>query len=482
MPNLLKNISIYSLGSILSTGVSFFLLPLYTRVLSPADYGQLELVYLVAATLAIFYGLKVELGYNRIYFLDKKTDSRKTLFMTGQAFNLLCSGLFILILFTNIEFFSGLILNFEQGAFFLKLISLATVLEVLTHIPHNNLRLRHKALSFIKVSIIKLIITVGFTIYFIVVLDLGVAGVLYGKIAGTLVALTYLYYLTWNEFHFQLSTSMLWPMLGFSVFLIPSNLSSLVLNMSNRFFLSEYQNLDDVGLFSLGAKIAAVIPLLITEPVKKAFTPHIFELADEPDKCKKVLSDFIRLFFAGLSVFVLAISVFATDLIAIMASKSFQGSSNVVFILAFSKLLLGLAALIVLAIHITRKTWIVTIIWVASSFVNVALNIWLIPEYGRMGAAYATMLSILFILIMYIIAAHKVFPLVIPYFSLIKVLAVLVLFNYLGTLVQFGLITNILLKVVLTVSYAFIILVFTGVITNEERNKFRMMLKKRKAR
>lgn len=426
---------------------------------------------MVAAILSILYGLKVELGYNRIYFLDKDVFYRKTLFMTGQAFNVFCSLVFILILFANIDFFSKMILDFDQGAYFLKLISIATVLEVLTYIPHSNLRLRYKAWSFVMVSILNLLVTVGFTIYFIVFLDLGVAGVLYGKILGTLATLIYLYYLTWSEFHFRISSSMLWPMLGFSVFLIPSNLSSLVLNMSNRFFLSEYQNLDDVGLFSLGAKIAAVIPLLITEPVKKAFSPYVFDLAEQPDKCKIVLSDFIRLFFAGLSVFVLAISIFASDLVAIMASKSFQGSSNVVFILSFSNLLLGMAALVVLAIHITRKTWIVTLIWIGSSLVNIALNVWLIPIYGRIGAAYATMLSILFILVMYIVAAQKVFPLIVPYLSIAKIAVFLVVFNYVGTLIDFSLLINIIIKSVLLLIYSLILIYLTGVIHKYELKK-----------
>lgn len=476
MIKIIKNISVYSLGSILSTGLSFFLLPLYTRILSPADYGQLELIYLVAAILSILYGFKIETGYNRFYFLDKNTSNRKTLFMTGQLFNLLCSGIFTLILFANIDFFSNLILDFPQGAFFLKLISIATILEVLTYIPHSNLRLQFKAWAYVKVSILNLLINAISTIFFLVFMDYGVAGVLYGKIIGLIATLFYLYYLNWTEFHFRFAPSMLLPMFGFSIFLIPSNLSSLILNMSNRFFLSEYQNLDDVGLFSLGAKIASIIPMLIIEPVKNAFSPYVFDLSNNPDKCKAVLSDFIRLFLAGLSVFVLAISIFASDLIAIIASKSFQGSSKVVFILSFSNLLLGLAALVVLAIHITRKTWIVTLIWIGSSVLNIALNLWLIPVYGRMGAAYATMFSILFILVMYIIAAQRVFPFKVPYLSILKIALFLFLFNYISSWINFGLLYNVLLKTALIGLYLLFMITFTGVIHKNELLKLKTFI------
>ena len=468
MLKLIKNISIYSLGNILLTGISFILLPLYTRVLSPSDYGQLELLYLIAGILVIFFGFNISSGYNRIYFTNKNINSRRTLFMTSQAFNIFCSAVGVLIIFINIDYFSKLILNFEQGNYFLKLITIATVTDVLAQVPISNLRNRDKAWSYIQVSIITLVFTIFFTIYFIVFIDLGVVGVLYGKILGSLFSLIYLYYLTWGEFHFRVSNGMLLSMLSFSIFLIPSNLSSLILNMSNRFFLSEYESFEDVGQFSLGVKIAAVIPILITEPVKKAFVPYVFDLADQPHKCTALLSDIIRLFFTGISIFVLIISIFANDLVYLMASDSFQGSSSVVFIMSFSNLLLGTAAIVVLAIHITKKTWIVTLIWVFSSLLNIVLNILLIPGYGKMGAAFATLLSILFILIFYIIASKKVFPLTIPYRSMLKVGFLLISFNYMGRYITFDIWTNIFLKTCFVLLYVTVLIYFTRIIKSEE--------------
>ena len=53
MPGLVKNISTYSLGSILNKSIQFLLLPVYTRWLAPADYGQLELIYMILVLLNI---------------------------------------------------------------------------------------------------------------------------------------------------------------------------------------------------------------------------------------------------------------------------------------------------------------------------------------------------------------------------------------------------------------------------------------------
>ena len=80
MKKLFKNISIYSLGGILNKSIQFLLLPLYTRVLVPADYGKLELVYLVGAILAIVNGLMVQNAYARFYFDKSEVNYKEKLY------------------------------------------------------------------------------------------------------------------------------------------------------------------------------------------------------------------------------------------------------------------------------------------------------------------------------------------------------------------------------------------------------------------
>lgn len=445
----------------------FLLLPLYTRILQPADYGKLELVYIVGAILAMLYGLKVETGYNRIYFQSKDTDYRKTLFATGQLFNLVCSVAFATLIFFNAKWVAGLIFEFPEGEFFLKLIVSVTILEVMSHIPFNNLRIRQKAKSFVAYNLLKLITITGLTVYFVAFAGKGVAGVLYAKIIGDVITLAAIYYETRKEYIFSFSSDQLKMMLAFSVFLIPPNLSALILNMSNRYFLQEYQTLDDVGLYSLGAKLAGIIPFLFTEPVKKAFGPFLYEQIDNPQQCKKILADFSRIFLAGLSVVALSVSLFSRELIMVMSDQSYAGSHNIVFVLSVSYLFLGLAGIVVLGIHITKKTWIITAIWPVSAITNVLLNIWLIPVYGRMGAAFATLLSVVVINISYLYALQRVYPVKFEYISFLKILLLLIVFNYTGSFVAFGIIPSIMLKAVLLILFC-IVIYFSGVFSKDE--------------
>ncbi len=472
MKKLLKNISTYSFGNLLNKGVMFLLLPLYTRVLQPADYGKLELVYLVGSILAILYGLSVENGYVRIFYLNKEESFRKTLYSTGQFFNLFCALVFAAFMLGNANWVAQNIFDFPEGVFFLKLIVIVTIIEVMTHIPYNNLRVQEKALNFVAINFFNLVVVTSLTVYFVAFANMGVAGVLYAKIIGQSITLIILYYNTRNEYKIGFSYEQLKMMLGFSVFLIPGTLSGLILNMSNRYFLQEYQSLEDVGLYSLGAKLAGIIPFLFTEPVKKAFGPYLFALTDNPPECKKTLADFSRIFLAGLSFVALSVSLFSRELIILMSDASYMGSHNIVFVLSVSFLFLGLAGIVVLGIHITRKTWIVTIIWPISAVINILFNIWLIPIYGRMGAAYATMFSVIVINLSYLFALHRVYPVKFEYINFLKVLILLVVFNYVGSLIQLNIISSILIKILLLIIFL-VAVYFSGIFKKAEIQKGR---------
>ncbi|MCB5257638.1 MAG: oligosaccharide flippase family protein [Candidatus Cloacimonadaceae bacterium] len=470
MFKLAKNISIYTLGNILNRSITFILVPLYTRVLVPADYGKLELVNSIGAILAILYGLLIETGYSRMFFKYKDPEWRKSLYFSGQVFNIFCCIIVGLFTFIYANEIANKILNFPEGIIFLKLITIITLLKVLTNIPMYNIRNREKASLFISINGAYLLLNTLLSIYFLVFRKLGVSGILYAQILSGIMELVALYYFTWDQFSFRFSFEGLKKMLAFSIFLVPSNISSFILNYSNRYFLSAYMDLKEVGLYSLGAKLAAVIPFLFTEPVKMAFSPYIYNIIDDPQKCKQQVADFSRIFFVGLAIVATLISLFAKEAIAIIASTNYSGSHSIVFFLSFSYLFMGLAGIIVNCIHISLKTWIVTLVWIFSAVINIVLNVLLIPKYGRMGASIATMISSLLIVILYFVAVHFVYPVNFSYSKFIYLSILTVTINIIAQYVDRYFNYALIIKIFLFISYIILIIV-SNYFSKEEKHK-----------
>jgi O-antigen/teichoic acid export membrane protein len=159
----------------------------------------------------------------------------------------------------------------------------------------------------------------------------------------------------------------------------------------------------------------------------------------------------------------------------VMSDQSYSGSHNIVFVLSISYLFLGLAGIVVLGIHITKKTWIITLIWPFSALINILLNIWLIPVHNRMGAAMATLFSVIVITISYFYAVHRIYPVKFDYLSFVKMLLLLLVFNYLGSLVSFGLLPSILIKTFIILLFL-VALYFSGVFSKIELQQARNYL------
>lgn len=433
MWKLLKNLSFYSLGEILNKSIQFLLLPLYAHYLIPADYGKLELTYLYGAVLVIFYGFIIENGYSRLFFDKKETGYRDLLFGTSFFFKLVSGAVFLAVSLVLAGPIAGLLFNFENGAMYVRLISVSVFIKSLAEIPLKTLIVEKRAGRYVINNLFYLLVSLSSTVYFVVFLHLNIAGVLYGQILGAVVQLLTLLYTEWKWSFLSFSISHMKGMLYFSLFLIPSQLASFVTYWSNRLFLQKFASLEDVGTFSFGYKIASIIPILLTQPIKKAIGPEIYELIDRPDECKKRIRQLTLIIFMALALFALALSMFARELIALMASKAYASSHEVVFVLSLGYVFIGMAGIAVTPIQISKKTWLITITWVLSSIANIALNYALVPSFGKAGATYASLITFMFILGLYFLFGEWVYKVGFEYGKYFMIVGITCIAYFAGT-------------------------------------------------
>jgi O-antigen/teichoic acid export membrane protein len=455
----LKNLSFYSFGEFLSKSIQFLLLPVYAHYLLPADYGKLELTYLYGAVLVIFYGFIIENGYGRLYFDSKESTFRDKLFGTAIFFKLSVGVFFLAISLLFSQAIASWLFDFSQGAEYLRLISLSVFIKSLAEIPLKTLVNEKRATRYVINNLIYLVVSITSTIFFVVVLRLNIVGVLYGQILGASVQLLTLLVSEWKPGFFGFSFSSLKSMLLFSLFLIPSQLASFVTFWSNRLFLSKFANLEDLGTFSFGYKIASVIPILLTQPIKKVSGPEIYELIDRPEECRRRIRQLTLVMIIFLSLFSLALSILSKELIMIMAAKSFSSSHEVVYVLSMSYVLIGVAGIVVTAIQISKKTWLITITWAASALINVLTNLWMVPRFGKVGATYATLMTMCFILVMYFLFAEIVYRVRFEYGKYVSIAGLTSLIHFAASRISSGLLAlDVMLKGIVLLVTTFLFL------------------------
>ena len=389
LKRLFKHSAIYGLGTVLNNLIGFILLPLYTRFLTPGDYGISSLLVTTNSVATIFaqWGIGSAIFREVIYHGrdESEVESTALYFLIGEA------GLFFgaLILLSNQ--ISNLIFGPDSQAYLLRLTFLTGFLQMIQVVFMARLRIREQSSLYSVLSVSRFLVGTVFNIYFVAVLQRGVPGLVMATLITT--ALFCIIYLALMVRHLKFSFSLpaLRSMLRFSVPLVPGNLASLVMTSADRYFLQHYSTTAEVGLYSLGYKIGLVMNLIV-QAVQLAWPAQMFEIMKDPDAEKK-FSRILTIYIAGAGFISLGFSILAPEILVVMTTPGYYSASTVVPLILLSYLFYGVRFMTNMGLVRENRLQYASMVIVGTALLNLGLNYWLIPRYGILGAAWATLIS-----------------------------------------------------------------------------------------
>jgi len=390
----MKHGVIYGLGGIAQQSVALLLLPIYTRHLTPEIYGILSLLMISLAIMVSIFTFGIDSALFRSYYdyeeSEKKTEVVTTAFymLLASSAVLIVSGYFLSPVLSRWIFGSGEYVSY-----------LYVIIGVAFFQVHQNLFLsimraqKHsKEYAFYNFSLffLKLI----FIAYLVLVAKKGIWGILWGEfISIALLAGTFFLKIRPSlkiTFSFLESSKML----NFGLPLIPANMAGFVLMMSDKFFIKYFLGIREVGLYSLSCKFGMIIMVFLLMPFKLIWPPMIFSV--EKEAYAKEFYAKILTYFVFFGIFIsLAVSLLSKDIIQMISDRSFWPASRVVPLICLSYVFFGAQEALNVGINLKRKTVFCAVVLLSGAVINLALNYLLIPPYGMIGAAFATLLSFL---------------------------------------------------------------------------------------
>jgi O-antigen/teichoic acid export membrane protein len=249
-------------------------------------------------------------------------------------------------------------------------------------------RVEERSTAFVLASLANVLVTVGATVLLVVVLEEGPLGVLVGNLSGTLLVYAALLGYRREQLGLELDRGLLRQMNRFGLPLVPTALFLWLTNFSDRFFLVKLADAAEVGLYSVGVRIASAMVLLLTA-FRMAWPAFAYSIDDEGE-ARRTYAFVLTYLTVAASWTALALGLLSPWLVGLLADDAFASASRVVAPLAFAAVAFGAYIVIAIGLGRARRTqfnWVVT---GAAALVNVALNLALIPPYGMMGAALAT--------------------------------------------------------------------------------------------
>jgi len=389
-----KETFIYGLGGVLNKITGFLLLPLFTRYLSKSDLGTIALLTIAQSVLVIIFRWGLSTAFFRSYFEYNEEDKRQMVVSTTFYFLICSSAIGLSPFFIFPEWLSYLVFNGEGDERLLIVTLAATFLDIINLVPFVIMKAQTRSFRYMITTWLSFMVQLAVTILLIVQFQQRVWGVVIGNLVGTGVTTLLLFPLVWRHLSFRFSWSELKLLLAYGIPFIFTQLSLRVVMVIDRFFLDRYASRAEVGLYALGDTFASLITVLITQPFALVW-PYAKLSMMKRENAGEFYSRILT-YLVWTSVFVaLMIVCLSEDAIKIMAAKPFWPASRVVPVLALFYVLACANKAFNVGITIHRKSYLTPFIVGAAAAVNIGLNFLLIPRYGMMGAAWASVFSYL---------------------------------------------------------------------------------------
>jgi O-antigen/teichoic acid export membrane protein len=408
LKELFRHSAIYGLGSIVARFLGVLLLPLYTRYLSPSDYGLIETLVALAAVLSALVAQAMKSAFFRFYF-DSVEPARRLLVVRTAFWYVMAASTATLVVGVAFSREISWVLFHTHHHADLVIASFIGLWAAMNYDQMTSLfRVEQRSTAYVAATLANVGITIAATVLLVVAFDQGPLGVLVGNFTGTLAVYAALLLYSRHALGLQFDRPLYRAMNKFGLPLVPSAVALWLTNFADRFFLIKLTNPHEVGLYSIGVRVASAIVLLLTA-FRLAWPAFAYSIDDdrEASRTYSFVLTYVIFVCCWLS---LGLGLLAPWILRLITTKPFYPAENVVAPLAFG--VAAFAGYVVVQIGTgrarqTRTNWVVTGIAAA---LNIVLNIALIPPYGRMGAAIATLISYAVLFALMAWRAHAVFP------------------------------------------------------------------------
>lgn len=381
---LITNTGLLAIGSFASSILGMLLIPFYTAVLSPADYGISDLITTTTALLYPFTTLAISEAIMR-FALDREVD-KKSVYSIGILFVVI--GYILLLLFSPIIKRTAI---GEYNIFFM--------LYYLLYCIHTITSYFVKGIEDVKTYSTAGVIT-SFTVIlcnlvFLLGLKMGIKGYLLSFIIGHLVTTVFMY-IKAKVYKFiipiwKINRNLMKQMILYSIPIIPNSISWWISNSSDKYVLNHFADVSQVGIYAVSYKIPTIMMTVMGFFISAWQLSSVEDFGSE--KSQQFFSDIYKKCFS-INMLLASFLIALTKLIGFfLYSADFFVAWKYVPVLVFANVFNVMASFLGTIYTASKRTKMLSLSTMIAASVNLLMNFILIPSCGAMGAAIATAMS-----------------------------------------------------------------------------------------
>ncbi len=404
----------------------------FTRYLSPDEYGFYELVITtvnIAEAILISWVFQSSLRYYKKY----ENLGQDSFFISSGLVLISILWISVTVLYFSL---SGLISSFV-GADYQKLLIYGLILLGTQGIYKYFLiiyRARREAGKYSFNVSLNSVLKIGLAVLVLKYTELKVSGILivFILVFGGFIFSEITRLVRSNRFRVTISSGVIKETFCYGFPLIGASITHMILSVGDRYMINYYLGPAEVGIYSAGYRLSqmsiqnfylllmlAAFPIIIRDYENKG-----------REAAARTIKKFLNYYFVLLVPVVIGLWALAGDIVRIVLGVEFTPSQGILPLVALGTFAYGLSQYFNKPFELKEKTKIVFYMLLLSALINVGLNIYFVPVFGIAGAAYTTLISYIFYLIILALMSSKYIPLSIDYLTLFKtILASMVMFG-----------------------------------------------------
>lgn len=397
----IKNFLIYGCGSILLRGITIFLAPITLNILTPAHYG---LFSLVTSFNNIFIAC-IGLGLRQVFYIEYfhcDDVERKSMTNTILGIYVLINVPIIILCACNSQLLNAYVFNNNATPTLIFLCLLYSFIFFFVELFYQHLQYASKALSLTMLQITAALTTLSCTVYFLWWLRLGIIGILCGYIMGLLgvfCASIYWYMKEnyWATFSFKQTKEKFFSYIILGLPFIPSILFAWALSSGDKWVLTHYATLHDVGIYAIADAFSQLFYMVVLYPLGSSYVPWLFSsFAQNKHDLMCIERKNRKMMYVTMLCTALLITVgyiLGKPIIYWVLPHHYHESVRYVWLILMGNVFLMGTYFASGIIQYHKKTYFLAFALCVPALLNICLNILLIPYFGIYGCAGATLFA-----------------------------------------------------------------------------------------
>ena len=383
----LRHFSRYLTADVAARAIGFVSIPVYTRLLTPADYGIINIfntyvtIFLVIGTINIYSSVSR-------YYYENKEDFRQFFGSVFTVVLLLFAVFSLLLALLQRRFAALLALPLDVIIFFIPVL----IYRIMASFHQQILKPQYLSKEIALVSVLAAYVGFGLKVLAIVFLEEArYRGPVYGAaVVGVVMVVFYLIRLRahisfkWNREHIRYA-------IEYAVPLIPYALGGIILAQFDRLMINSTEGAGDAGLYSLAYNIGMLISIFYRALMLSAWMPKYFDYMGRRDY--KAHDRDIDRMFRIVAVAALGLILFGKELCLLLSSSEYHEAAGIIPIIVLGYVFECIHYIYLKNATYAKKTIYSSIVLISCGGLNILLNAVFIPRYGYVAAAYTTVAS-----------------------------------------------------------------------------------------